>query len=366
MKKTTLAVAVGLAVGLGTGAAAELDVTEGTLVPPDGAFRDGKPVVTMKTLNQVEPRIPIYELPFVITNSGSYYLADSLDGVAGRSGITIAVGDVRLDLNGFSIWGTNGTHHGVFISNNVDNVTVRNGVIGEWNGWGLFAPVANNAEVCAIQLYENRAGGMRVGFDSTVERCTAMDCGGPGIVAGDASTLTRCKVGDNEGDGIRVGSGAQVIACMAADNAGDGIFVTDYATVSRCLSVTNGTNGISVEWSCLVRDNNCGENGRESKAGAGIFVRGDANRIEGNNLTDNHVGLLLVGGGNRVVQNSIMENHVGLRDTAAGNLIYGNNAGWSNSGTNFMFSGRSNVGEILRNPGSNFVNGNPWANFEIE
>jgi len=357
---------IGWAIGLSLSAGGEPNGGTGSLNPPDDAFSDGKPIATMKTLNHVEPRMPIYELPYVITNSGSYYLSDSLDGKPGRNGITIAAHDVRLDLNGFSIWGTNGSHHGIFVSNNIHNVTVRNGVAGEWGRWGLFAPAAHNTEVCGVQFYENVAGGMRVGFDSTVERCTVMDCGGPGIVAGDASTLTGCKVGDNGGDGIRAGSGAQVNACMAVQNGGHGIFVIDYCTVSKCLSVTNGTNGISAEWSCLLQNNNCGENGRTSRVGAGIHVRGNANRIEGNNLTDNHVGLSLTAGGNRVAGNSMMENHVGLRDTGDGNLIYGNNVGWSGSGTNFTLTGRSNIGEILRSPGPNFVNANPWANFEIE
>ncbi len=366
MKKKWLALLLWLAVGAGVCAADGVTVGTTSLDPPDDAFSDGKPVATMKTLNQVEPRTAIYELPIVITNSGSYYLTDSLDGVAGRHGITIAAHDVGLDLNGFSIWGTNGAFHGIFISNGVHNVTIRNGVVGEWSGWGLFAPAAHNTDVSNVRFYENGVGGMRVGFDSTLERCAAMDCGGPGIVVGDASTVTGCKASDNGGDGFRGGGGAQIVECMAEHNGGHGIFVTYYATVSRCLSVTNGTNGISAEWSCLLQNNNCGENGRTSRAGAGIHVRGNANRIENNNLTDNHIGLLLTGGGNRVAQNNIMENGVGLQDMADGNLIYGNSAGWSNSTTNYILSGRSNVGQILRSPGSNFDNRNPWANFEIE
>jgi parallel beta-helix repeat protein len=364
----TIVVAVFAAglVGMRPCVAEDGNVGAASLDPPDDAFSNGRPVASMKTLNQVEPRTAIYELPYVIKSSGSYYLADSLDGSPGRSGITIAAHDVGLDLNGFSIWGTNGSFHGIFISNGVHNVAIRNGVIGEWSGWGLFAPAAHNTDVSDVRFYENGLGGMRVGFDSTLERCAAMDCGGPGIVAGDASTLTGCKASDNAGDGIRAGGGAQIVGCMAEENGGHGIFVTHYATVSRCLSVTNATNGISAEWSCLLRNNNCGENGRTSGVGAGIHLRGNANRVEGNNLTDNHIGILLTAGGNRVSENSIIENFIGLQDAADGNLIHGNNAGWSQSGTNFMLSGRSSVGRILRNPESNFINQNPWANFEIE
>jgi hypothetical protein len=57
----------------------------------------------MKTLAQIEPRTAISSLPFTITNSGSYYLAASLSGSSGQSGITVQADNVTLDLNGFAL-----------------------------------------------------------------------------------------------------------------------------------------------------------------------------------------------------------------------------------------------------------------------
>jgi len=320
----------------------------------------------MKSLDLIEPRTAIYELPFAITNSGSYYLADSLDGVAARNGITIAADDVRLDLNGFSIWGTNGALHGIFVTAASHNISIRNGVVGEWSLWGLYANGAFKVEVSKVKFYQNGNGGMKLGFGAEVDRCNVQDNGGPGIVTAHAATVTGCKAGDNGADGIRVLSGSAVEGCIVAGNGGDGIAVTDFCTVSKCLSLTNDTNGISCTWSCIIRDNNCGENGRPNRSGAGIHVKDGANRIQGNNVNDNHIGVLLDRGGNRVSDNSMMSNGFGLQDKGNGNLIHGNNVGWSESGTNFIFSGRANVGEIQRSPGPGLGNANAWANFEIQ
>ena len=74
-------------------------IAQGPLTPP------GAPAPTMKTLDQIEPRIAIQTLPFTINGPGSYYLARNLTGA---EGITIAVSNVTLDLNGYVLSGAAG------------------------------------------------------------------------------------------------------------------------------------------------------------------------------------------------------------------------------------------------------------------
>ena len=63
----------------------------------------GPPAPTMKTLNQVEPRIPISSLPYTITESGSYYVTSNL--TSSIHGIVIDASGVTVDLMGFSLTG---------------------------------------------------------------------------------------------------------------------------------------------------------------------------------------------------------------------------------------------------------------------
>src|SRR5678815_1587099 len=85
-------------------------LAQGPLTPP------GAPAPTMKTLDQVEPRVAINatntpgddDSLFKITQPGSYYLTGNITGVAGKHGIEIAASGVTLDLNGFDLVGVAG------------------------------------------------------------------------------------------------------------------------------------------------------------------------------------------------------------------------------------------------------------------
>ena len=75
---------------------------QGSLTPP------GTPAETMKTLEQVEPRIDVATVVgnssyhHVISQPGSYYLSENV-GVTKANGIMIESANVTLDLNGFNI-----------------------------------------------------------------------------------------------------------------------------------------------------------------------------------------------------------------------------------------------------------------------
>src|SRR3954463_4391092 len=106
---------------------------QGSLTPP------GAPAPTMKTLDQVEPRIDLQNAPasavtttnadyhFIIIQPGSYYLSASL-AVTKTNGIQINAEGVTLDLNGFQISRGSGTGgNGIEIASPSDRANIRNG-----------------------------------------------------------------------------------------------------------------------------------------------------------------------------------------------------------------------------------------------
>jgi hypothetical protein len=97
---------------------------QGSLTPP------GAPAPTMKTLDQIEPRMPISSAPFTINVPGSYYLTTNLT-VSSGNGITIVASDVTLDLSGFTISSTDPANsgRGIMSSGARINLAIYNGHI---------------------------------------------------------------------------------------------------------------------------------------------------------------------------------------------------------------------------------------------
>src|SRR5580698_8562441 len=83
---------------------------QGSLTPP------GAPAATMKSLAQIEPRMPISATPFTISNAGSYYFPSNLTAPSGFAAITIITNDVTVDLHGFLLIGVPGSHEGFLLS----------------------------------------------------------------------------------------------------------------------------------------------------------------------------------------------------------------------------------------------------------
>lgn len=290
---------------------------QGSLTPP------GAPGPTMKTLEQIEPRIPISSLPFVITNAGSYYVTTNLTG---QPGISISASGVTVDLMGFELVGGGGA--GVGVSSGQSNVCVRNGTIRNWAGNGVSASGLFNGRFEGLRLIGNRnLAGIAVGRGCIVDRCIAVGNLDRGIEAEMDSLITHCVAAQN-GVGIDVSRGSRVRDCTSVSNSFVGIAADFGSTIMDCTVRANVEDGLWVANNCRVVQNHCYTNGTAATGGAGIRVTGFENVIEGNSVIDNRRGIYIerIDGRNLVIRNVARDNFltgVGNRnyDIATGNRV---------------------------------------------
>lgn len=324
---------------------------QGPLTPP------GAPAAGMKSLDQVEPAIPINATNtpgdpasvFIINSPGSYYLTGPLTGVAGRSGLTITASNVTVDLRGYSVIGTTGANTGIDFGLR-DRVTVRNGVVRGWPAGGIIGSgtsarltgltvelntgpgivTGEGAQIVGCVARDNSgtaSGGINAGLRSIIQQCTATRNGHHGILFAAESLISECVASNNTGGGI-IGSSAaasRVAHCTASNNGSIGIVASGRGClVESCLAQANGgaaaisigTDG--VVRNCTATDSAAGIllNGRglatgnycafndQGGTGAGIRIDGTNNRVEGNTCSFNGRGFVSVVGPNLVIRNS--------------------------------------------------------------
>jgi hypothetical protein len=279
--------------------------SQGSLTPP------GAPAPTMKTLAQIEPRTPISSAPFIISSPGSYYLTTNLTGAASGYGITISANNVTVDLNGFALQGVPSSLEGIYLSGTSTNVTVRNGSISGWGGYGVYFGNYGNASQNLV--------------------------------------LEHLTVSANY-SGI-YGANCVVQNCQSSDNSYYGIYVAS-GTVSHCLVQNNAYSGIYVDGpGSEVIGNHCiGNNPSTNTYSAGIFINDSNNRIEDNHITAGNNGIMMY-------LNSSYVNNVIIKNTLIGV-----------GGFPIFLTIHQIMGPIIygTDPSSGFLtNSSPWANFQF-
>ena len=164
------------------------------------------PAPTMRTLDEVEPRIPLgrtikpgdFACLYRITEGGSYYLARNI--TTPRTCIIVEANDVVIDLRGYQLSGMGGATFGnsCVYMNGCRNVEIRNGTIQDFGGYGVHeaSPDGRGHRVIGIRVVSNAAGGISVHGDGHLVRdCTAAQNGTHGIIIhGDGSTVTQRRV----------------------------------------------------------------------------------------------------------------------------------------------------------------------------
>jgi len=265
-----------LILGIGT-----LSFGQGTLTPP------GAPAPTMKTLQQVEPRIDLATVlgdtgtQHKITTPGSYYLSENL--VASNSiGIAIFASNVTLDLNGFSIIrsGNQAGSKAIYIST-IRAITIKNGTITGFedgihaNGSdGNFPNSGSRFEKLSISSCSRY--GFFVGSESLITDCYFAECRGPSaLFAGANSIVQNCTTKNSSGGyGFHLLAGAKISNCTAIDsgeygfyvgsnsifqtcsatlNKNAGFYLKERISVTGCTAFKNGAAGFQAESNCIFK-----------------------------------------------------------------------------------------------------------------
>lgn len=338
---------------------------------------------------------------FVISQPGSYYLADNITGESAKYGIKITAGDVTLDLNGFALIGVGGSLSGINVSSAQLNIAIRNGTIRDWGSRGLSASNASDSQFQDLRASGNGAPGLQIGSGCVLVGCTANDNTNQGINAGVGCTITDCTAESNSGtgfvvgddcalahcttksntatgfvtgqgcslesctaasngsDGFDAGNSSSLLNCAARGNTGDGIDSGQRSTITSCSARQNGGNGIHADGDTYVIGCNSSNN-----TGHGIYADQGDTHIRRNTCNDNTGSGIYTSSSQYYI--SVQENHA-CRNSQAGISVQGQRCfivkNWaSGNSPNYDIAANNHYGQIVTSPGANFNQG-AWANF---
>lgn len=232
---------------------------QGSLTPP------GPPAPVMKTLNEIEPRIPILSLPLVITNPGSYYLTTNLTGVSGTNGITVISDNVTIDLRGFTLFGAAGAIDGIHVPGDRTyfNLVLENGTISGWPQNGVDADTTEGSRYHAVNVNSNAVDGLNPGVEAVVDYCVAVNNGLEGFGGNlDSECVFEGSVACQNGDaGFYTYPHCVLVDCVAANNGNDGFDLDFLCSTRDCSAEYNGASGFDINYSgCIATHCVCYEN----------------------------------------------------------------------------------------------------------
>ena len=158
--------------------------------------------------------------PIVLTLPGSYQLASNLFTAANKITIQVTSDNVTIDLNGFTLQGSNVAFHG--ITGGVDGVTIKNGTITGFKFDGINGGTGSHWTVENMRVIENGRHGIFVdGFHTAIRSSMVAVNGDRGISCALLCLVEGSVVSENR-FGIVMNNGS-VLGSVIGNNAEFGI-----------------------------------------------------------------------------------------------------------------------------------------------
>ncbi len=367
-------------------------VSAGDLAPPAGPVAP-----TMKTLDEVEPRIPInatntpgnFNSLFRITAPGSYYLTSNVVGVANRHGISIASDNVTIDLMGFEMLGVPGSDSAIDSDGNRQNLKVCNGSVVSWGFDGVDLGFGEGCVIESVRAELNSAVGLSVGDAGLIRGCSAIANGSTGITAGNSSVIVDCSASANDGNGISGASYGAIVRCTAELHDFSGIQGSTGTLITQCSARANATGisvssggsiigctaafgqgtGISGGSGCIIQGNTSyAHPGDCIRVSQDAYVVGNICSVAGNGSDGAAIHVTFQGC--HIEGNVVLDSDRGIDVDNSLNLIIKNTA--RGNSTNYDIVAGNRVGMVVSAPASGAILGSsggagvgttdPWAN----
>lgn len=338
------------------------------------------PTPTMKTLQQIEPRIDLQNAPsaavettnanyhYIINQPGSYYLSANLL-VTKPNGIQINADGVTLDLRGFQISRTNSGGTGLEISAASLKASVHNGGVKNFS-LGIDSAGTSGSRFRDLDVSSCTFTAMRTGDGAMVDSCNIHDnTGAYGLLAGKAAIVRNCTAARNDlthaistgisstisnctaqnntvTAAIAAGIGNSISNCSVSDNTGAwGIYALTGSSLHNCVASNSHGNvaisaGIFTASGCSLT--NCSSSYNDttitaaSSTGMGFNV-GSHSTMSGCAAYNNQGDGILISQHTVIRQNSSSFNGssgdgAGIHSTGAGNRIEENNVNQNDRG----------------------------------
>ncbi len=184
------------------------------------------------------------QMPYLITNSGSYVVTEPLSVQDTTNGITVYADDVTLDLNGFSLVGPSSrpSLNGIHQPQQYRGLSVRDGFLTGWQeGYGLYA---GGKAALIRNVHTKQCGmGIRAGSGSVVVNCSGFSNVVYAVSAGEGSVLASCSASYNDSHGFLVSAGVMG-ACIAWNNGSNGLSAAEGSVVRKSVSTQNRGEGL--------------------------------------------------------------------------------------------------------------------------